>query len=68
MKQATINSTELPYTVELKVTQGNGIALQPSISFSYVMSLNSDSRLPPGVAVVFKSARILAEDVDGELI
>uniref|UniRef100_A0A1X7TH45 Uncharacterized protein n=1 Tax=Amphimedon queenslandica TaxID=400682 RepID=A0A1X7TH45_AMPQE len=64
MKQATINSTELPFTVQLEVTRGNGIALQPSISFSYVMSLNPDSKLPPGVAVVFKSARILAEDVD----
>uniref|UniRef100_A0A1X7TSN7 Calx-beta domain-containing protein n=1 Tax=Amphimedon queenslandica TaxID=400682 RepID=A0A1X7TSN7_AMPQE len=47
IKQATINSTELPYAVQLEVTRGNGIALQPSISFSYVMSLNPNSRLPP---------------------
>ena len=68
MKRATINSTELPYAVQLKVTRGNAVALQPSISFSYVMSLNPDSKLPSGVAVVFKNATISAEDVDGKLI
>ena len=68
IKRATINSTGLPYTVRLEVTQGNAIALQPSISFSYVMSLSSDSKLPSGVAVVFRNATISADDVDGELI
>ena len=65
VRRTTVSSSKLPYNVRLEIAQGNAVALQPSIEFSYVISLNSNSRLPPGVVLVFKNATISAKDVDG---
>lgn len=66
VRHTTVSSSKLPYNVRLEIAQGNAVALQPSIEFNYVISLNSNSRLPPGVIPVFKNATISAEDVDSK--
>ena len=53
------------------VSQGDAVALQPTLSFDYLFVVEtgpSDPAIPPGVVFVYRRLRITIEDIDSEFV
>ncbi|XP_019856283.1 PREDICTED: uncharacterized protein LOC105313980 [Amphimedon queenslandica] len=55
----------LPTNFSLQyVSQGNAVALQPTLSFDYSIELSSSEKMPLGVVLVYKRLSITINDID----
>ena len=53
------------------VSQGNGVALQPTLSFNYTIAAETDAGagdppIPSGVVLVYKRLSITIDDIDSK--
>ena len=61
-------SVSLPYSFSLQyVSQGNTIALEPTLSFDYSIVINNINSVPSSVVLVHKRLSIKIDDIDSKL-